>query len=76
MPAGAAAQEASLTVPLRMLSEGWPEVLRSEIQQVKSTVVALTDVEHRLRAVERWRYALPLTGVTALLAAAAAIWGH
>jgi len=50
--------------------------LRSEIQQVKSTVVALTDVEHRLRAVERWRYALPLTGVTALLAAAAAIWGH
>jgi len=34
MPAGAAAQEASLTVPLRMLSEGWPEVLRSEIQQL------------------------------------------
>ena len=34
MPAAAAAQEASLSVPLRMLSEGWPEVLRGEIQQL------------------------------------------
>jgi predicted regulator of Ras-like GTPase activity (Roadblock/LC7/MglB family) len=34
MPAGAAAQEASLSLPLRMLTEGWPEVLRGEIQQL------------------------------------------
>jgi len=34
MPAAAAAQEASLMVPLRMLSEAWPEVLRGEIQQL------------------------------------------
>jgi len=34
MPAAAAAQEASLSVPLRLLSESWPEVLRGEIQQL------------------------------------------
>jgi len=34
MPAAAAAQDASLSVPLRMLSESWPEVLRSEIEQL------------------------------------------
>jgi len=34
MPAAAAAQEASISTPLRMLSESWPEVLRSEIQQL------------------------------------------
>jgi len=34
MPAAAAAQEASLSIPLRMLSEAWPEVLRNEIEQL------------------------------------------
>jgi len=34
MPAAAAANEASLNMPLRMLSEAWPEVLRGEIQQL------------------------------------------
>jgi predicted regulator of Ras-like GTPase activity (Roadblock/LC7/MglB family) len=34
MPAAAAASEASLSVPLRMLGEGWPEVLRGEIEQL------------------------------------------
>ncbi len=33
-PAAAAAQEASLSVPLRMLCETWPEVLRGEIVQL------------------------------------------
>ena len=41
MPAAAAAQEASLAVPLRMLSESWPEVLRSEIQQLNLTEAAV-----------------------------------
>ena len=41
MPAAAAAQEASINVPLRMLSESWPEVLRTEIQQLKLTEAAV-----------------------------------
>jgi predicted regulator of Ras-like GTPase activity (Roadblock/LC7/MglB family) len=41
IPAGAAAQEASLSIPLRMLSEAWPEVLRSEIQQLNLTEAAV-----------------------------------
>jgi predicted regulator of Ras-like GTPase activity (Roadblock/LC7/MglB family) len=41
MPAAAAAQEASLAVPLRMLSESWPEVLRTEIQQLNLTEAAV-----------------------------------
>ena len=39
MPAAATAQEASLSVPLRMLSEAWPEVLRSEIEQLNLSEV-------------------------------------
>ena len=36
-PAAAGAQEVSLSVPLRMLSESWPEVLRGEIVQLNLT---------------------------------------
>lgn len=41
MPAAAAAQEASLSIPLRVLSEAWPEVLRSEIQQLNLSEAAV-----------------------------------
>ena len=41
MPAAAAAQDASLSVPLRMLCESWPEVLRGEIVQLNLTDAAI-----------------------------------
>jgi predicted regulator of Ras-like GTPase activity (Roadblock/LC7/MglB family) len=40
-PVAAGAQEAILSVPLRMLSESWPEVLRNEIAQLNLTEAAV-----------------------------------
>ncbi|MFE4020125.1 hypothetical protein ACFXPZ_22400 [Streptomyces sp. NPDC059101] len=50
---------------------GLREDVRSVVQNSESVRGTLTDHEDRLRALERWKYALPLALLTALGTAAA-----
>jgi hypothetical protein len=52
---------------------GMRDDVRSLTQHQAETVSRLADHETRLRSIERWKYTLPITSVTALGGAVAAL---
>lgn len=52
---------------------GMREDVRSLTQHHESVTTKLTDHEDRLRALERWKYALPTAAVTAVVSAVVSV---
>lgn len=48
--------------------------VRSSLQTHAATEKTLTDMETRLRAVERWRYSVPVAVLTAVISAVVTIY--
>lgn len=49
-------------------------VMLVALTRLQEQVSSMPDHENRIRSLERWKYGLPVTGLTAIIAFAASAW--
>lgn len=54
--------------------EGQNRTMLIALTRVQEQISSLPDHENRIRSLERWKYGLPMTAVTAVVAAAISGW--